>query len=665
MGWGLNLLAVSGNMRIYLNEYNVMMGRTTYLPLATGLLRAFAQTDPRLKGRCTFKPFLFHIDEAETILAKYDEAPDVVGFSLAMWNEQLSLIVAKAIKTRYPNCLIIFGGAQAPHQPEEYFVAHPFVDLVVKGEGEEAFADILAAKLEGTPFDTIPGVVWRDPKTGACRQTESKRPFDRELDQYPSPYLTGLYDELMSTHSDMGFQAIVETNRGCPFQCAFCYWGKGGLSRKYRYHTMERVQGEIEWCGKKGIRYVFNADSNFGMHKRDMEIAQFIVATKKKYGFPEKFRTCYGKNTDEKIFAIGKLFHAHGLEKGITLSRQSNEPLVQKNIRRENIHLETYRQLQTQFNEEKIPVYSEMILGLPGETFESWTRGVAELLVSGLKNQLFIYILQVYPNTELGDPAYQKEFGLVLMDLNLNEIHGSVRPKGWTHEKETIVIGSAAMTTPEWGEALVFSWMTMLLHSLKAGFYLLFYLSDRLKVNYRDFLLYLSQGAFPADQGALLRAELAFFHDKLAALLRGEGRGCSMPEAGELYWDVEEAALLHLCRDFETFYDQMLEITLSYLKERGIDHDPDEVEEVVTYQRLKIPTPSTPLLLQWTFRRNIPEYFEAMFKEERIPLHGEKAQRMEVSQEEFEDDLKAFARATILFGRKSDVLIRPSEWADA
>jgi len=75
----------------------------------------------------------------------------------------------------------------------------------------------------------------------------------------------------------------------------------------------QAIWREIDWMADQKIRYVFNADSNFGMHRRDQEIADYLVATKQRTGFPHKFRTCYGKNTDEKIFAIGRLFHEHGV----------------------------------------------------------------------------------------------------------------------------------------------------------------------------------------------------------------------------------------------------------------------------------------------------------------------------------------------------------------
>src|SRR3990167_163074 len=94
------------------------------------------------------------------------------------------------------------------------------------------------------------------------------------------------------------------------FKCTFCAWGRGGLTVKYKFHGLDRVKKELEWCAKNKINYIFNADSNFGMHPRDEEIAEYLVQLKTETGYPEKFRTCYGKNTNDRIFKIGSLLHA-------------------------------------------------------------------------------------------------------------------------------------------------------------------------------------------------------------------------------------------------------------------------------------------------------------------------------------------------------------------
>ena len=86
--------------------------------------------------------------------------------------------------------------------------------------------------------------------------------------------MSGEFDYLIPDGKEHNYQVIIETNRGCPFLCTYCYWGRGGNTTKYRFHSLERIFAEIEWTSRKKIKYVWNADSNFGMHKRDIEIAK-------------------------------------------------------------------------------------------------------------------------------------------------------------------------------------------------------------------------------------------------------------------------------------------------------------------------------------------------------------------------------------------------------
>lgn len=118
---------------------------------------------------------------------------------------------------------------------------------------------------------------------------------------------------------------------------------------------------------------------------------------------------------------------------------------MQKNIKRDNIRLECARELQRKFNDLGVPVYTELILGLPGESLRSWIDGVDRVLGSGLKNQLFMYICQVFPNTDLAAPDYRAKFGLQTRVVELNEIPGHVRTGEWVAEEEEIVVATAAM----------------------------------------------------------------------------------------------------------------------------------------------------------------------------------------------------------------------------
>ncbi|MDP6173609.1 MAG: hypothetical protein QGF09_05530, partial [Rhodospirillales bacterium] len=498
---------------------------------------------------------------------------------------------------------------------------------------------------------------------GDCRCNEDEQPFQRDLDCYASPYLEGLYDELMAANSHMEFQAIIETNRGCPFLCTFCFWGKGGLSRKYRYFSMERVSGELDWCAGAEIRYVFNADSNFGMHRRDMEIARHLVHLKKNTGFPEKFRTCYGKNSGERIFRIGQLLHENDLEKGITLSRQSNNLDTLKSVRRANIKLDVYTNLQKRFNDLDVPVYCEMLLGLPGETYDSFNAGIEQLLRTGLKNQVFIYHCQIYENTELASPEYRARHGIRTRKLPLSAMHGAVQRGGWVDEVEETIVETNSMSLEDWRRASIFSWTVMLMHSLKVGFFVMAYLADRLGLNYCDLLRHICENRMSRDKGGMIRREITRFQTCLDAILTGARRGSHAPEYGEIYWELEEFSYLELSKGLDLFYTEFEDIICAYLDQKGVAYDRAELSEAMTYQRMRMPACSPEGPESHDFEFNFPEYFAKRWGTAPVPL-TRSAQRLEVKQVDFAGDHEEFARQVILWGRKSGLMLNDADWRD-
>ena len=87
---------------------------------------------------------------------------------------------------------------------------------------------------------------------------------------------------------------------------------------------------------------------------------------------------------------------------------QSLDGETLENIKRDNISLETYEVLQKRFTNHGVPTYSDLILGLPGETFESFTDGISQLIENGQHNRIQFNNLSILPNSEMGDPMYQK-----------------------------------------------------------------------------------------------------------------------------------------------------------------------------------------------------------------------------------------------------------------
>ena len=651
-------------MNIYFNEYNLLMGSggVTYLPLVSGILQASAQSDNVIASNYDFMPFLFSLDEPTRLLGAYTATPDVACFSIAMWNENLSLEVARQVKEKYPHCLIVFGGAQCPHNPTDYFSQYSFIDITVRAEGEVAFMAVLKRLLENrTDFSGIPNVAFRSPDNGKCVVNPEDNPLEKNLDQYVSPYLAGVYEYLFN-QNECQYQMIIETNRGCPFLCTFCYWGRGGYTRKFRFHSLARISAEIEWAAKHKISYMFNADSNFGMHRRDLEIANMLVQAKQEYGYPEKFRTCWGKNTDEKIYRIARLLHEHGLDKGMTLGRQSNSKKVLSNIKRDNISLEAFSSMQEKFNANNVPIYAELILGLPGETRASWINGIEELLLTGLNNQLFVYPSEVYPNTEQGDPIYRKKFGIRTTKIELLEIHCTPRPNGWVKEYQEIVTSTNSMTEEDWRYMIVFSWVVMLLHSLNLGVFVMWYLNNRYHIRYAEFIDYFITTGLAHSQG-VIGGEVRSLFQSADAMLKGCGRGHLAPEYGEILWDIEEISFLKVPEQLNDFVGELTRMVIALLQDRKINYDRGQLNEVMEYQLFRLPRLSGGSCEQ-SFKWNLGAYFSSMFDKSVVDLE-QSGDRLVINRRDFSGIKKDFAQQVLLWGRKSGTLLESIDYTQS
>jgi len=637
--------------RIYFNEYNLLMGSggIVYLPFVSGILSAYIKTSKLVRQNFEVMPFIFVPTTPDAILSEISE-PSIVCFSISMWNEQLSLAVAKLVKDKYPHALIVFGGAQCPHQPEEYMNLHGFIDVCVRAEGEDAFLKIVESYADGNfDFSNIPNVAYR--KSGKIIINSEVPNYDRSLDGFPSPYLSGEFEYLLSKPNH-GYQAIVETNRGCPFLCTFCYWGKGGNNTKYRFRSLETVFAELEYLSDKKVEYIFNADSNFGMHQRDYEIALKLIELKKNKGYPEKFRTCWGKNTSERIFKIASLLQLNGLDKGVTLARQSNSEEVLLNIKRDNIKLEAYEFLEKNFNKLQVPIYAELIQGLPGETLASWKKGINEMLCRGLNNQLFIYQAEVYPNTELGSKEYQEKYKIKTTKIKLNEIHCSPRGSDWVPEFQHIVTQTYSMNNDDWKAMSKFALVTMLMHSMKAGVYILAYINKRFHISYESVI-----DKIISSEKPFLKSIMEFFDSYSANLLKGEGRGLISEKFSDVYLEPEEIALLTISENKKLYFREILDTLAEFIP----NEFKVEFEEVVKFQLYLIPEYlKEDSAIEVRFNTNVPQYCYSIFNNLDVDIISAESSLV-VYQEGFLDRHE-FTKKKLIWARKSGTILWSTDY---
>ncbi len=232
-----------------------------YHSLALGYLRAYAQSVPSLEGKALFQTLELDVSVDPWWIAYRIAAldPDVVGFSVTCWNAGHVYDACRVLKQARPDAFIVLGGPEVGPIAAEVIEAQPAVDAVVSGEGEITFSEILLALAQGHEVTGVPGVTTR---SGGTVVRGEDRPLIEDLDEIPSPYLSGV---MQPTNG----YSYLETYRGCPCRCAYCFEGKGyGGVRKRSY---EKVAEEIEFVATApGVASFSFIDPVFNLNARHL-----------------------------------------------------------------------------------------------------------------------------------------------------------------------------------------------------------------------------------------------------------------------------------------------------------------------------------------------------------------------------------------------------------
>ncbi len=541
-----------------------------YLPYTAGILVASAFQSAIVKENYNFKDFVFLRDDIDLVVARM-ETPTVVGFSCYCWSTEYNKRLAKKIKSEYPDCLIVFGGHNVPDN-FDMLKECPFIDVLCHGEGEETIKKLLEAYATGCSFEKVNNISFRTEK-GDYIRTDTVLPTDFD---YPSPYLEGWFDDIINSHPDITFNAIFETSRGCPYQCAYCDWGL--LKSKTRLFPMDRIKAEIRWMSKNKIAFLWGADANFGLFDRDLEIADELVKAKKETGFPERMRMNYAKNKFENVFAIVKKFKECEFDRiGATLSFQSLSPIVLKNIGRTNSSIEFYKDLLTTYNKENMKTYSELILGLPGETYESFIRGFGKLFEIGQHFVFEVYGCILLPNSIMGQKEYIEKHKIKTVRSEIIRPHFNNESFN-VPEYNDIIVETETMSREMWVRATVFYYMVKALHGNGILRIFAMYLFYEKNIPYEDFydgiLNYL-------EENPDFFTSKVYFDIKEKADKSSKGETYKkffFPLAGEIVWDDHEYFALNVLYNLDVFFEEMS----SYLKTFGIQED--IFEDLVKYQ---------------------------------------------------------------------------------
>ncbi|MSR76835.1 MAG: radical SAM protein [Candidatus Omnitrophica bacterium] len=425
--------ALKDKLKIYLCDltHDTLVLVSDTIPINIGFIAAYAK---KIYGE-DIEVSLFKYP-ASVIEAIQNNPPDVIALSNYSWNSRLSEHVAGIAKQANPDVITSMGGTNFPHRSElqlGFMLQYPNTDVFVELEGEIAFSNLVGRILESRGnrkkvFEKpVDGCVFIVPESRNSSEPLLLKGMPPErlksLDDIPSPYLSGLLDHFF----DGRLTPFLETNRGCPFACTFCHTGNQYFNHINMF-SFERIRDEIRYVGpymkKHGIKNLHIADTNFGMYVRDKEICQELLTAQTQYGWPLQIMATTGKNKKEHVIEITQML---GNTFSVNMSVQSMDPQVLENIKRANIKLDHYVAVNKTLTERGRSTKGELIVGLPGETKETFTRGVQNILEAGV-SMVCTYSLMLLHGTPFQEPEYRNEFQIKgkyrIVPLNFGEYGG-------------------------------------------------------------------------------------------------------------------------------------------------------------------------------------------------------------------------------------------------
>lgn len=603
-------------LTVGLVQINNSFSGQNYLPYAAGLLQAYVQTHAKHPGRYTFRLPIYSRIPVKRAVEQLLGA-DVIGFSTYVWNVRISLEIARQIKQLRPETLIVFGGPQVPDRAEQFLRANPFIDLAVHGEGEPIFLGVLE-NFPSRAWEGVPSISYLRADGTFVYNLRAERLKD--ISVIPSPYLGKVFEPLMQANLQEKWLILWETNRGCPFACTFCDWGSA-IAAKVSQFDMDRLLREVDWFAQNNVEFIFCCDANYGMLSRDYDITQYVVETKQKLGYPKALSVQNTKNGTERAYKVQKLLSDAGLNKGVAISLQSVDPETLQAIKRQNISTDSYQELQRRFTRDRVETYSDLILGLPGETYESFADGVSQVIDNGQHNRIQFNNLSILPNAEMGDPEYQKKYAMEIIESAIINIHGSLaESQEEISEMQELVVATASTPREDWVRTRTFCWMTAFLHFDKVMQIPLIVLHEACGVSYRElFEAFLDERA---ERFPIISEIKHFFIEKARDIQNGGPEYCHSAQWLDIYWPADEYILIKLCVENKLagFYREAESLLTEFLKSRFLQLPPSLLHEAVELNRNLIKLPFQNKDLEFETSYNMWEFYRSVLVGEKVQL---------------------------------------------
>jgi putative methyltransferase len=547
-------MASSGRASVLISEPQSFR-QMPYLPYLWGVLKSWCDRTGQLGSRIRWLDPIYVKDDAVALLEPYRRSPpDVLGLSCYTWNWELQCRVASHAKALNPDCVVVAGGPHPDYKDPDFFRKHPSIDAVAVKDGEITFARILAALSEGSrDLAAIPGL-YLPGGDGHTYTGPAEVPtvFDH------SPYVdqSAHFEGMARRFGPARFDVVWETTRGCPYSCNFCDWGSSTMSKVRRF-DMDRIEAEVEWFARMKVKSIILADANFGILERDLEIADRLNAARARHGYPRFIHYSPAKNNPERTVEIARKFVASGMSPVHTFAVQHTDTGVLAAADRANISVAKQRQVARAVVGEDIPTVVQLILGIPGDTYDLWKACLTDLMDWGLHDNYQIFNYALLPNAPAADEGFRARW-------TIDTVHRQIPREGTGQrgEEDTdaltrvdLVVGSRSYSREDWVRMKTYAAFVRALHNRGLTRLVAVYLHFSHGIPYREFYDRLIEGFFgPSDLHRELAAHFrTFLRDKNAL----EDLPFEEAPGERLRFEASRWLFVHLCRDLDRHFDEM------------------------------------------------------------------------------------------------------------
>ena len=320
------------------------------------------------------------------------EHPDIVCFAVFVWNQHRQFALAKRLKEKYPEKIMIFGGPQlTAHKDTTFFEKHPYIDYVCYGDGEKAF-QLLIDKITGNLTELVNIV---ENENGTTKINPFEVFYDDEFAKC-SPYIIQKdiilkeIDKLVSAGCNRDYLEMgLEYARGCMYSCSFCDWSQN-LTKKVKRRKND-WRAELNFFKDIDLK-VYSTDANFGQWTEDIDILDYAISI---YD-PKKIFKFYSVNHPKlKKSALYEIIYKHCFyydHDWVALPLQDISIDILKNADRPSIPYSEMAALMDKLRVElaaagkrKPYIYPHILVGIPGQTYDTMSNMFKKLMSDGIR----------------------------------------------------------------------------------------------------------------------------------------------------------------------------------------------------------------------------------------------------------------------------------------